>query len=163
MLAAPIRPATAADAAVLAELRYEFRTALDPGVRPEAGFQARCAVWMATRLPQTEVWRCWIAKDRADAPLGMVWVQFLEKLPNPVHEPELHAYITSFYVRPAGRNRGVGSALLDAALAACGARSCDTAFLWPTPRSRALYLRFGFTERAGMLERRMWNGAHAAR
>jgi len=149
-----VRLATARDAPVLAGLRYEFRTALEPDVAPEAGFHERCAAWMDARLPLGEVWRCWLAEDGAAAPLGMVWVQFLEKLPNPVHEPEVHAYLTSFYVRPAARNQGVGSALLEAALAACGAREVDSVFLWPTPLSRVLYLRHGFTERAGVLERR---------
>ena len=152
----PVRLATAADAGTLAELRYELRTALAPDVRPEGGFQARCAAWMSARLPCSEVWRCWLAEDAAGTPVGMVWVQFLGKLPNPVGEPELHAYLTGFYVRPGARNRGVGSALLDAALETCADRGSDTVFLWPTPRSQALYLRHGFTERAGMLERPLW-------
>src|SRR5919198_416396 len=93
-----LRLATAADAPVLASLRYEFRTALAPEVEPEVGFHERCAEWMAARLPWTDVWRCWLAEDdRTGEPLGMVWVQFLEKLPNPIGEPELHAYLTSFY------------------------------------------------------------------
>ncbi len=149
-----VRPSDPADAPALAALRWEFRTALEPEVTPERGFRERCAAWMAARLARPDQWRCWLAEDDAGVPLGTVWVQFLEKLPNPVHEPELHAYLTSFYVRPAARNGGVGSALLEAALAACAARCTDTVFLWPTQRSRALYLRYGFNERAGMLERR---------
>jgi GNAT superfamily N-acetyltransferase len=144
---------------VLAELRYELRTALAPETVPEPGFLQRCVAWMSSRLAHPEAWRCWLAEDAAGAPLGAVWVQFLEKLPNPVHEPELHAYLTSFYVRPAARNRGIGSALLDAALAACAGRRCDSVFLWPTPDSRALYARHGFVERAGIMERRLWRPA----
>src|SRR6185437_355643 len=106
-----VRPATATDAAGLAELRLEFRTSLAPGVEPAAGFLTRCTEWMTAHLPWSDVWRCWIAEE-GGAVLGMVWVQFLEKLPNPIREPELHAYLTSFYVRPPARNRGVGSALL---------------------------------------------------
>jgi ribosomal protein S18 acetylase RimI-like enzyme len=108
---------------------------------------------MALHLARPEAWRSWLAEQGAQV-LGMVWVQFLEKLPNPVHEPELHAYLTSFYVRPAARNRGVGSALLESALAACVERGTDSVFLWPTARSRRLYLRHGFDERTGVLERR---------
>ena len=154
---AQLRLATAADAAALATLRYEFRTSLAPDLPPERGFHARCAEWMTARLPWTDVWRCWLAEDEQGQPLGMVWVQFLEKLPNPVGEPELHAYVTSFYVREPARGRGVGGTLLEAALAACAERGCDTVFLWPTPRSRSLYERHGFSERAGVLELRLWN------
>jgi GNAT superfamily N-acetyltransferase len=153
--AAPrIRLATCLDAPRLAELREEFRTSLAPHVQPEEGFLARCTAWMASRLPQRDVWRCWITETDNDGPVGMVWIQFLEKLPNPVAEPELHGYLTSFYVRPGARGHGLGSALLQAALGACRERGCESVFLWPTPRSRPLYLRFGFTEQAGMLERR---------
>jgi GNAT superfamily N-acetyltransferase len=113
---------------------------------------------MADRLAEPGRWYCWLAEDAAGAPLGMVWVQLLEKLPNPVHEPERHAYLTGFYVRPAARNRGTGSALLEAALAVCSERGADTVFLWPTPRSRPLYVRYGFMERAGVLELRLWSG-----
>jgi GNAT superfamily N-acetyltransferase len=145
----------------LATLRHEFRAALAPEVVPERGFHTRCAEWMAARLPWTDVWRCWIAEGEYAEALGMVWVQFLEKLPNPVGEPELHAYVTSFYVREAARGRGIGSGLLEAALAACTERGCDTVFLWPTSRSRPLYERHGFTDRSGVLERAMWNRTEA--
>ena len=60
-----MRPAVSRDAPALAVLRHEFRTALDPLVEPEPGFHARCAAWMAERLPNAEVWRCWMAEDAA--------------------------------------------------------------------------------------------------
>ena len=153
-----LRLAGVADVRVLTELRYELRTGIAPDLKPEAGFHERCAEWMAARLPWTDVWRCWLAEDEAGEPLGTVWLQFLEKLPNPVGEPDLHAYLTGFYVRAIARNRGVGTALLDAALAACAERGTDTVFLWPTARSRGLYLRHGFVEQSGILTRRIWAG-----
>jgi GNAT superfamily N-acetyltransferase len=151
-----IRLATVADVVILARLRYELRTGIAPDVTPETGFHERCAEWMAARLPWTDVWRCWVAEDEAGEALGVVWLQFLEKLPNPVGEPGLHAYLTGFYVREAARNLGVGTALLAVALAACEERGIDTVFLWPTARSRALYVRHGFVEQSGMLARRVW-------
>jgi len=153
-----IRLATAADAAVLTQLRYELRTGIAPDVTPETGFHERCMEWMSARLPWTDVWRCWLAENELGDALGVVWLQFLEKLPNPVGEPALHGYLTGFYVREAARNRGVGTALLTAALAACEERGIDTVFLWPTARSRALYLRHGFAEQSGILTRRVWPG-----
>ena len=153
-----IRLALPNDAPLLAELRLELRTALAPEIEPEAGFHERCASWMADRLAQSGPWYCWLAEETEGALLGTVWVQILEKLPNPVHEPERHAYVTGFYVRPTARNLGLGSALLEAALTVCSERGTDTVFLWPTPRSRPLYERHGFTERAGVLERRLWSG-----
>lgn len=151
-----LRLAVAADAPLLTTLRYELRTGIAPDVQPEAGFHERCAAWIAAHLPRSDAWRCWLAEDGAGEALGVVWVQFVEKLPNPVGEPDLHAYLTGFYVRPAARNRGVGSALLDAALAECEARGVDNVFLWPTPRSRTMYERYGFADRTGVMVRRLW-------
>jgi GNAT superfamily N-acetyltransferase len=156
--AARIRAATAADAAVLASLRLELRTGVSPDVVPEEGFQARCAAWMADRLAGRGTWHCWLAEETDGTPLGTVWVEIIERLPNPEGEPELHGYLTGFYVRAAARNRGVGSALLEAALARCAELRADTVFLWPTPRSRVLYARYGFTQRSGILERRIEYG-----
>jgi GNAT superfamily N-acetyltransferase len=147
-----IRFATAADAPVLADLRLELRAGVSPNVRPEPGFRERCAAWMAERLARPGSWHSWIAEEPDGTALGTVWVQILERLPNPEHEPELHGYLTGFYVRASARNRGVGSALLEAALARCAELRADTVFLWPTPRSRVLYARYGFTQRSGILE-----------
>ncbi len=60
-----IRLAIGADAPLLAELRYEFRTALAPEVEPETGFRERCAAWMAARLSESAAWRCWLAESEA--------------------------------------------------------------------------------------------------
>ena len=88
-------------------------------------------------------------------PLGAAWLQLLEKIPNPVGEPELHGYISSLYVTSDRRGSGVGSALLRACLQECESRGADAVFLWPTPRSRPLYQRHGFEVRGDMLERRL--------
>lgn len=153
-----IRAATATDAPVLATLRLELRTGVSPDIVPEDGFQARCAAWMADRLARRGNWHCWLAEEGDGTPLGTVWVEIIERLPNPEGEPEQHGYLTGFYVRAAARNRGVGSALLEAALARCAELRADTVFLWPTPRSRVLYARYGFTERSGILEHRIEYG-----
>ena len=107
-----IRLATPSDAPLLAELRLELRTALAPEVEPEAGFRERCAAWMADRLEPPGPWYCWLAEEADGALLGTVWVQILEKLPNPVHEPERHAYADGF-LRAARRTKpraGIGAA-----------------------------------------------------
>ena len=80
--------------------------------------------------------------------------QLLEKLPNPVAEPEWHGYVSSLFVCPDARGAGLGSRLLGAALAECDRRGCDAVVLWPTPRSRSLYLRHDFAVRDDLLERR---------
>ncbi len=138
-----LRVALQADAAELAQLRYEFRSAERPAVEPREEFVARTTTWMSERLAPGTPWRCFVAvRDGAIA--GQVWITLVDKVPNPGgDEPERHAYLTNLYVRPAARG-GTGSALLEAALAWCRETRVDTVILWPTERSRTLYARYGF-------------------
>jgi GNAT superfamily N-acetyltransferase len=149
----PIRLATPADVEELARLRWDFRTELQQASEPEAVFLARCARWMVERLEPAGGWHAWLATE-ADVAVGTAWLHLIEKLPNPVAEPECHGYVSSLYVAPAHRGTGIGSALLSECLAECDRRTVDAVMLWPTPRSRALYLRHGFAVRDDLLERR---------
>ncbi len=147
-----IRAATAADSAALARLRYEFRVALNPPIEDRDAFVRRCRDWMAERLGADRAWRCWIAERDGEA-VGQVWLHVLEKVPNPVAEPEAHAYITNMYVRDGHRGEGIGARLLTRALEWCRERGdVQAVILWPTERSRSLYLRHGFIVRDDVLE-----------
>lgn len=143
--AVTIRRATSADASALARLRFAFRSGMgEPTVEAEDRFVERCARWMASRLSDERRWWCWVA-ERDGRLLGHVWLHWLEKVPNPVDEPEEHAYITNMYVIETARGLGTGSRLLATALDACRARGVDAAILWPSRRSRPFYERHGFT------------------
>ncbi len=138
-----VRRAAPEDAGALARLRLDFRGPRAPNVETEGEFLARCAAWMRDRLGPQSSWRVWVLV-RNNEVAGNVWLQAIEKLPNPTAEPELHAYISNFYVAPEYRNGGAGSALLGAVLDECRRLRADTVFLWPSARSRPLYERHGF-------------------
>jgi predicted N-acetyltransferase YhbS len=146
-----IRPAQPGDATTLAMLRYRFRTEVGEPVETEAGFVARAAPWIAARLAGA-AWRAWVAVDADAAIVGHVFVQFVEKIPNPVPEAETLGYLTNLYVAPPLRNQGIGALLLRAALAACEEMDVETVFLRPSRGSVPLYLRHGFMD-AAFLER----------
>ena len=136
-----IRRATPGDAELLAQFRFAFRTRR---TESREDFITRCAAWMRERLTADSHWRAWILLHD-DTPAGNLWLQLVEKIPNPsAVEPELHAYISNFFVLPDHRNQGGGAQLMEAALAECCARNVDNIFLWPTEESRSLYGRFGF-------------------
>jgi len=143
-----------ADAPALARLRYEFRASYGSTTEPEADFLARCTMWMADHLAPGNSWRCWVAEESTQL-IGSVWLHVIEKLPNPVEEPESHGYISSLYVVPSRRNAGVGSCLLERCVRACVDEGVDAVILWPTPDSRNLYGRYGFAVRDDLLERRL--------
>jgi GNAT superfamily N-acetyltransferase len=141
---ASIRTATPEDAPILADLRFQFRSELGEPEEPEAAFRARCTQWMAERLAGNPSWLCWVAEG-PEGIVGNLWLQVIEKLPNPVSEPERHTYITNVYVLPPLRSAGVGALLLEAALAWCRRSQIDAVLLWPSERSRSFYARYGFT------------------
>ncbi|MDQ3742964.1 MAG: GNAT family N-acetyltransferase [Acidobacteriota bacterium] len=146
-----IRLAAESDAHALAGLRYEFRSSVGVVIEREPEFVGRCRRWMSERLREGGAWRCWVAECEREL-VGNLWAQLIEKIPNPVVEPERHAYITNFYVRERERGHGTGSLLMAAALGWCREADVHAVILWPTERSRSLYLRHGFAVREDLLE-----------
>ncbi len=145
-----IREAGARDAAALAVFRFDFRAGIGDANERREAFIARCAAWMAAQLAGGP-WRAWVAESD-DAIVGQLWLQVVPKLPNPVGEREHHAYISNLFVAPGSRG-GVGTRLLETALAWADAHEVDRVVLWPTPRSRPLYQRYGFTANGDVMER----------
>ena len=101
-----------------------------------------------------------LGRRRCKRLLGHVCVQLIEKIPNPVNEPEFHAYLTNFYVVPEMRDHGLGKKLLNKALSWCRTRETDAVILWATLESRSLYRRCGLVEPTDIFE--LQRGAHRA-
>jgi GNAT superfamily N-acetyltransferase len=144
-----IRAATPVDARMLAELRWEFRAGRDLAVEERQAFVDRCAAWMASELAGT-AWRAWVAHQSGRI-VGQVWVNLIQKLPNPIDERERHLYLSNLYVQPAARG-GVGTALLETALEWAGDNGVDRVILWPSARSVGLYTRHQFRRDADVME-----------
>ena len=145
-----VRRALPRDAGALAQLRYAFRLERRVATESQDAFVTRCSSWMRPRLRGDSAWAAWLA-ERDGRIVGNLWMQIVEKIPNPGPESELHAYISNFFILPSERNGGVGTKILDAAVAHCRARCVDTVFLWPTERSMPLYQRAGFKIPADLL------------
>jgi len=139
-----IRVASENDTGTLARLRLELRSASHKLIENEQAFLARCESWMNERLGKGAQWQCWIAERDAIA-VGAVWAQLVEKIPNPIAEPECYVYLTNFYVREEYRCEGIGSRLLAAVLEWGKSKNAQMVILWPTERSKAFYSRHGFS------------------
>ena len=150
-----IRLARSDDSLALAELRYRFRAETEPATETKSQFLRRCTSWMKKRFrSDSSPWRCWVLDD-GNQLLGHVCVQLFEKVPNPVNdEPEVHAYVTNFYVVPEMRSQGLGKRLLNKALSWCRAQGVDAVILWATPGSRSLYRRCGLAKPTDIFELR---------
>jgi len=145
-----VREAGASDAEALAEMRWSFRAGREAPSEDHDAFVTRCAAWMRSQLSTCEAWRAWVAVDESGI-VGHVWLHTIDKVPNPNGDRERHAYLSNLYVKPAARG-GVGTRLLEAAMDWASAAGVDSMVLWPTPRSRTLYARHGFTDRVDFLE-----------
>ena len=149
-----IRVATSGDWCALAEMRYQFRIEVGSPTETKSRFVGRCTSWIKKAFgANSSAWRCWVIDDGKQL-LGHVCVHLFEKMPNPVNEPEAHAYLTNFYVVPELRGRGLGRKLLNKALTWCRAQGADAVILWATAESKSLYLRCGLREPADILELR---------
>jgi len=140
-----LREARPDDYPIVAAMRYDFRAAMDEPDEDRDVFVARMVRWLGEHLGAGDPgnWKAWLAFNGEEA-VGVVFLHLVDKIPNPVPEPEQLGYITSLYVRPDHRGAGVGATLLDAALDECRARGLDTIVLWPSARSRSHYERRGF-------------------
>jgi GNAT superfamily N-acetyltransferase len=146
-----IRMATESDAPGLAGLRYALRASTGRATEPQAEFLARCERWMTDHLKPESFWHCWVAEQEGHL-IGAVWVQLVEKIPNPRDEPEYHAYLTNFFLEESVRQKGIGTSLLTMALDWCRNTEVHAVILWPTERSRTLYERHGFAVPGDLLE-----------
>jgi GNAT superfamily N-acetyltransferase len=150
-----IRLARSEDSRALADLRYRFRTESESATETKSRFLRRCTSWMTKRFRSgPSPWCCWVLDDGKQL-LGHVCVELFEKIPNPIDdEPELHAYLTNFYVVPEMRSQGFGEKLLNKAVEWCRARRADAIILWATHGSKSLYRRCGFVEPKDVFELR---------
>ena len=107
---------------------------------------------MRRELSSGGSWRAWAAIDQS-AIVGQVWLQTVQKIPNPVadSEPEHIAYLSNLYVKVSARG-GTGTPLLEIALDWCRANHIDRVVLWPSRRSVTLYLGHGFSRGGDVME-----------
>ena len=154
MVRVRIRLAMSDDCHALAEMRYRFRAETESVTETKSRFVRRCTSWMRKHFSAGSCpWRCWVLDDGKQL-LGHVCVQLIEKMPNPVNEPERHAYLTNFYVVPEMRGHGLGKKLLNKALSWCRTRETDAVILWATVASRPLYRRCGLVQPTDVFELR---------
>jgi ribosomal protein S18 acetylase RimI-like enzyme len=135
-----VRCAGSDDAAVIGRLLYDFNREFDePAPAPSA---------LAERLWQLIAGGETIVLLGGDGPDGLAVLRFRAA----IWSSGLECYLAELYVRPGSRGRGLGRALMEAALSEARARGADTMDIGvdePDLAARRLYESLGFTNRAG--------------
>jgi GNAT superfamily N-acetyltransferase len=144
-LSIAIRLASEADLPALAALRRQWTAELDGHVDDRAFADAFADWWVDERERRT----IWLAEG--GTPVGMVNLVEFRRMPRPGRPPSAWGYLGNVYVQPAHRNRGVGGALLGAAVAEARRRGYERVVLNPSEPSVSLYLRAGFAPANGLL------------
>ncbi|MDX3539411.1 GNAT family N-acetyltransferase [Streptomyces sp. MB09-01] len=146
-----VRPARPADARTLAELRWAFKREDYEGHPPAPVRhleEAEC--WIRDRLSSGH-WLAWVAAAGGEI-CGHVFLCPVERMPEPYADNDPIGYVTNFFVTPSQRNKGAGSALLDALRQHARSAGLEGLIVWPSERSSPLYQRYGFQPPEELLE-----------
>jgi GNAT superfamily N-acetyltransferase len=112
----------------------------------------RAEEWIRERLEGGR-WLAWVGEEDGEV-CGHVFLHLVERVPEPHEANTPVGYVTNFYVVPAWRNRGYGTALLAALRRHADAQGMSVLIVWPSERSAPLYRRAGFRPSEELLEAR---------
>lgn len=129
-----VRVAEAGDAGALATLRALWSEGSDPG------FEARMAGWIAAEGERRTTWLA----TAGEVPAGMSSMFEYRRMPRPGRPDACWGYVSNMFVRADLRDRGIGSALLGAVIAAADERGYVRLVLSPSERALPFYRRAGF-------------------
>jgi GNAT superfamily N-acetyltransferase len=131
-----VRVAGADDAPAVATLRSLWST----GEPSDADFDREMAAWLALEGERRFVWLATVD----GGPVGMATMLEYRRMPRPGRLDSRWGYVGNMFVREDARNRGIGSALLAAIVAAADVRGYARLVLSPSPRAVPFYERAGF-------------------
>lgn len=145
---ASIRRAGFDDAAGLARLRWVWRTTErgEFGLSPP-DFEAAFREWWSRRESGHSAY----IAEVDGAAVGMAWLAVFDRIPQPRQLERLAGNVQSVFVLEDFRNRGIGQALVAAAIAEARARGLGYLIVHPSDRAFPLYRRLGFAETGQLL------------
>jgi ribosomal protein S18 acetylase RimI-like enzyme len=135
-----VRCAGIGDARAVAQLLYDFNREFEEPAPPVSALASR----LARLLADDDT----VALLVGDGPDGLAVLRFRSA----IWSSGLECYLAELYVVPARRGRGLGRALMEAALEEASDRGADTMEIGvdePDLAARSLYESLGFTNRAG--------------
>lgn len=135
-----VRQVSNRDSAGLAALRRAWSEEMAGGALNDDGFEERFSRWSAAE----ESRRVMFVAVVGGQDVGMVNLAVFERMPRPEQASSRWCYLGNAFVLAEHRDRGVGSALLDAAVNHARACGAVRIVLSPSRRSEPFYRRAGF-------------------
>ncbi len=143
------RPATDDDLPAIRSLRWAWLEEDEGRPVDDAGYDDAWAAWWAVEQGHRTFW----VAEVDGAVVGMLSMVHMRRMPRPGRSAAGWGYLQQMFVLPDHRNRGVGSALLTAAVDAGLAAGFLHVVLHPAPRAEAFYRRHGFETADFLLSR----------
>ncbi len=112
------------------------------GATSDPAFERHVAQWLAAEGDRRLVWLA----TSGDEPAGLASMLEYHRMPRPDRLDSRWGYVGNMFVREDLRNRGIGSALLDAIIAEAESRDYARIVLSPTERAVPFYRRAGFVD-----------------
>lgn len=136
------RQARSSDLLPLAEMRWDFL--LEEGTVPQFSrkeFLEFASAWLQKGM--SGQWTYWVAEKNGEM-ASHIFCLRVPKIPSPARLDDSWCYITNVYTRPAHRNAGIGSALLEQIKQWAMSEDMELLLVWPSSQSEPFYMRMGF-------------------
>jgi GNAT superfamily N-acetyltransferase len=139
-----IRLATVGDVDELIRLRLDFLEEVgSPGAGADGGeLGAAMRDYMLRKMP-SGAFLAWVAESEG-AIVATSGVTLFERPPNGANPSGLEAYLSNMYTLPGWRGRGLGTALVETAVAHLKATNVRRIWLHATEQGRPVYAKAGF-------------------
>lgn len=116
-------------------MRWAFRH--EDGERPiedESAFARRYTDFVQDGI-HAQRWVYWIAETDKPVVVAHMAVGIIRSIPRPARGDDAWGYLTDCYIRPAFRQRGIGSTLLQHLISWARAHDLELLLVWPSERA----------------------------
>lgn len=146
------RIATEQDLAQLAKLRWDFRAedGAEQPVMSQSEFIEACIIFLKRGL-DSGYHTYWVA-ERGGEIISQVFVHRIDLVPRPCKVQDQFGYITNNYTKPAYRNQGIGSELIERVKQWASAEDWELLIVYPSDEALTFYERAGFRSDNDVME-----------
>ncbi|MBL7793202.1 MAG: GNAT family N-acetyltransferase [Saprospiraceae bacterium] len=148
------RKASLEDIDQLAKMRWEFKTEseTDTPVWKKDDFINSCKSFYANMLESNDKWLCWVVENESEI-IAHVFIYIIDNIPTPEKTINKWGYLTNTFTKKSYRGKGLGSQLMQYAIAEAKSMNIETMIVWPSEKSIEFYKRAGFNNTSDIMER----------